>query len=240
MPKIIQINDSVKMMKLNIENRNRFIDVILTATLKHRSDKVRSGMSDFNTKLIERTFGKTPQARTANRKKIETIQSISKKLKDVGLKCDVSVIRRDYDLNVNMAGLTINIYFKKPFTGHTVQFEREFLSYDGSERITHQMGSDHLTLLQDDKLIKQFNDLKDEAESINNSSEELRAILKTIFGKSKTLGAALEKWPELSEYVPAIMSSCREIIVPTHILNKRIDALTGDKMTTSKAMKLGK
>ena len=94
-------------------------------------------------------------------------------------------------------------------------------------------------MLHDDKLIKRFNDLKDKANEIAEASEELTAILKTTFGTAKTLGAVLEKWPELSEYVPSIMSSCREVVIPTKVLNKRLDALKDNKLSTNKAMKIG-
>lgn len=129
------------MMKLNAENRRRFVNIILTDVLKSRSDDVRQGMQQLHLDIVERTFGKTPQARAANRRRIEKLNVEIKKLTDSGIKTQFSAGHRDYDIRVNMAGQTINMCSNGLFEYHTVDFDREFLSYHSNTNIYHDMGS---------------------------------------------------------------------------------------------------
>lgn len=230
-------------MKLNVDNRVKFKNIILTDVLQKRSDDVRTGMTKLSADFRDRTFGKTSQARAAVKKRIAKIKKDAKAISDLGIASSIEPGVNVNDIALNLAGQRIDLKFwDAPLTEHTINFEQEYLTYtrfDNYEgRETHRMGSSSLTLVQGEPMIQRFWDLKKEAQAIADASEELTAVLDTVFGKSKTLGAALDKWPQLSQYVPAIMSSSKEIVVPVETLNKRLDVLRSGKGKVADAMKV--
>jgi hypothetical protein len=240
--KTIEINESARSMKLNMDNRVKFKNIILNDVLFARSNAVREGMVVIQGKFIDLTYGSTPQKRAAVKKRMIKMEEDAKAINALGVSCTSSTGSHTSSFNLNLAGSAITLYFwEEPLMTHTVGFNNEFLKYSRNEtsngRAALPVGSSKLTLVHGDPLIQKFWDLKYEAEAIELASEELSAVLSTVFGRAKTLGAAIDKWPELSQYVPAIMSSCKEIVVPVGTLNKRLDVLRSGKGKVADAMK---
>lgn len=241
MPKAIKINDSVKQMKLNADNRRLFTKAILSDALQTRSEHIRLAMYNLTQKLIERTFGDSPQKRASIHKRTDKLEADIKALRDKGIHVSGAGIGRTSDsLDLNLNGLNICLRFiKKDFyVDHTIDFDTEYLKRHYDAEQSQKVGTDSLILKQGDKLAEEFWALKEEAAEIKHASDELTAILNTVLGKSKSLGQALEKWPELSQYVPQLLSASREIIVPIGTLNARLDALKAGKLSAKKAAKL--
>lgn len=240
MTKVIKLNESVLQMKLNADNRNRFVDAILSDALKARSDAIRKETDELFKKFRELTWGKTPQARAANKKKAVKLRQEAQALKDKGIEANFSFGDQDRRLNLNIGGSAVQVFFRKaPSKNHTVNFSGEFLQTSGPREYDYfHMGSDKLTLQSDDPLAIKFWKLRDEARDIKDASEELRTMLLTMMGRSKTLGAAVEKWPELANYAPAIMSACRELVVKPEDLNAKLMALKANNKSVSDALKV--
>lgn len=231
-----KLNGSVLEMKLNADNRRAFTNVILTDAFKKRSDAIRVETATLIRKMAALTWGKTPQASSANKRAAEKIISDCKKLESKGLRANAGVGKTDYDLRVNIGGLRQDVYFNKPDGSAVVNFESEFMCYRNDPDYL-SLGASSITLTTDHALAKQFSKLKDEGEAIAEAADELTAILGTIFGKSRTLGAAVEKWPELSGYAPSILSACKELTVRPIDLNAKIDALRSGSGSVVQAMK---
>lgn len=241
--KVIEINDSAKAMKLNVDNRVKFMDIILSDVLLARSTKVRQEMGLLIGKFTELTYGATPQRRAAVKKRMDKLEADGKELAGMGIVTNTNTGTSSNSININLAGSAITLYFWDEFLGkHTLDFTEEFMQYrrhhSSENKTSIRLGTNNIIIKHGDPLIKTFWDLKHEGEAISEASQELTAVLSTVFGKSKTLGQALEKWPELSQYVPAIMSSSKEIVVPVGTLNKRLDTLRSGKGKVSDAMKV--
>lgn len=243
-----KLSASMLKMKLNAANRKSLINVIMRDALLGRSDKLRADMVKLLADLRERTYGKTPQARAANRKKMNEFTALAKHLSNKGI--DVphgSVGERDYDLRLNLAGRQATVYFKDFYSAkHTVDFDGEFLDSDlpykdadtKALRVYHLMGSASLTLVEGDPLNTRFWALNSEAEEIKAASEELELTITPML-KATTLGKALEKWAMLEEYAPLIMSQSKEIVVRPDVLNARIKALKSGKGSAKSAISKG-
>lgn len=243
MPKQIQINDSVKQMKLNAENRQKFTNVILRDALGARSDAIRKEMAELREKFYELSWGKTPQARAAVKKRITRLEGEAQELERKGFPNVIFTIGRNRDhIDLNLGGAAIRLYFlKKPRTAPIINLNDEFCSKYGSREYERRLFlNGEVTLPADHKLAKKYFQLEQEAKAIQDAGEELESILGTILGKARTLGAALDKWPELSQYVPAILSASREIMVRPEVLNARLDALKSGKLSAKDAMAVGR
>lgn len=247
MPKVIELNESVKQMTLNADNRRAFVNAILKDVLQARSDTVRKEMAQLQDKLVERTWGTTPQARTAVKKTASKLEESAKALRAKGFHVSGVMVGSATDkLSLNIGGRSVNLYWHEELCGASViNFNQEFITCcnyrNEHARLVSskcvRLGNSELTLQQNDPLTVQFWKLKDEADAIKEAGEQLTAILNSVLGKAKKLGQALEKWPELSQYAPAILSACREITVHPDVLNKILDGLADGKQPVGKVMK---
>tara|TARA_R110000824_G_scaffold400882_1_gene609728 strand:- start:715 stop:1422 length:708 start_codon:yes stop_codon:yes gene_type:complete len=231
-------------MKLNVTTRESLINVIMRDALQGRSDKVRTEMVNLMADMRECTFGKTPQARTANRRKMAEFNTLVKHLR--GKKINVSSGSTGHNetyLSLNLAGESHHLRFKT-FYGqcHTVDFYSEFCSTTKSMKSreyacsqSFAMGNSELALESGNPLIKRFENLRNEASEIKEASEELILTITPML-KATTLGKAIEKWPELEAYAPLIMSQSKEIIVRPEVLSARIKLLKSGKGSAKSAM----
>lgn len=238
--KTIKLNDSVLDIKLNAENRARFRNVILEDAIKHRSDNIRNEMKKLQVNIINRSWGKTPQARAANLKLSKQAQDLEKKIESRGLECATfSVGHYRMTIDMNLAGSKILLWLiKSNYESNVINFDYEFLTRDGTSdrRESFKLGNERIICDADDPITLKFFELKHEADEIAAAGEELTAILNTILGKARTLRDAVKKWPELANYTSAIMSASREIIVRPEDLNAKITALKNPNTSTKKAM----
>lgn len=234
--KKIKLNESVLEMKLNADNRKAFIRVILEDAFKARSEKLRNEIDQLFLKISDATWGSTPQARAANKKATEKLIKDAERLSSKGIKTSLTVGHKDYDLSLNIGGQTFNIYFAERSKENVIAFEAEYLCYHNKYNV-QQFGKSKLTMDNSNPLAKEFFRLKDEAEDLEEASIELTTILNTVLGKARTLGAAIDKWPELSMYAPSLLSASKEIMVRTPDLNAKIDALRSGSGSVKDAMK---
>lgn len=231
-------------MKLNVTTRQSLINVIMRDALQGRSDKVRTEMINLMADMRERTFGKTPQARAANRRKVVEFDALVKHLraKKINVRNGSTGHNETY-LSLNLAGESHHLRFKTFYgQGHTVDFYSEFCSttksVKGGEYALAQsfsMGNSELALESGNPLINRFEKLRNEAAEIKEASEELTLTITPML-KATTLGKAIEKWPELEVYAPLIMSQSKEIIVLPEVLTARIKALKSGKGSAKKAI----
>lgn len=247
MTKKIEITDSLRKTQLNNEKREQFACSIMCDVFKKRSDAIRNKAFKWQEKLISETWGKSPQARTANKKAVAKLAEDHKKLKSKGIFYGKSGYsdgdklgagHRHSTLDVNMAGRSIDWrFYKKPSNDPVIWFDNEFLAYSRcrDSEVVH-VGTKNLTLTADHKLVSEFDKLKFEADAITEAAVEFRLMVDAILKKSRTIGAALDNWSELEKYLPSIMSQSREIIVKPEDLTAKMQAIKSGE-DIAKAMK---
>lgn len=245
----MKITESMKKATLNADNRERFIAAVLNDAFKARSEKLQAGMVELIGKLGKRTWGKTPQAQAALRKKVAKVNAELKTLEDKGVSnADNSLGRNNgYDLSVNAAGrnLTVKAYRLEPTIVNVFKysFDRVYLSgtmsrQDGDgDNLAGAVACRRLTLLAGDPLLKQLDAIQTDWDATSEAAKELRAQVAAILKSCKTFGKALEKWPGLAKYADSILSESREIAVSGEVIEARIKALR-EGMTASDAMSI--
>ena len=226
--KKIQITDSLRKTKLNNEKRFQFADSIMQDVFRKRSDAIRVKVVKWQEKLVAETWGASPQARAANKKRAVKLRELIEDCRKRGVS-----VRTDYightrsDLTLNMAGAALNPYFFESIATYAlINFDQEFLADIGNRtRKSHELAAYSLTLKQGHKLIDEFEKLKHEADQLKEAGVEFRLMVDGVLKRSTTIGTALQNWPELEKYIDSIMSKSREIIVKPEDLTAKLNAI---------------
>lgn len=238
------LNESVLKMTLNAENRERFKGLILKDAFQTRSRMIYEDFVQVVKDAAELTWGKTPQARSATKKALSKLRADAKKLTDKGVTIG-ELPKFEYSvLHINCGGQLFECVVRSQKLNEIVivDFDNHLLdSYnnraDHNYRVVAASKTVHLTA--DHPIAKRLMAIKDECDELGKAAEELTAIINTVFGKSRTLGMALEKWDGLEYYVPMILSSCKELVVAGPVIDQRIKALREAKVPVKKAMSIG-
>lgn len=232
----IALNESVLKMSLNADNRTRFTNVILEDTFLERSNSIRADMRVLMHKFEELSWGKTPKQHTDNMKLSASVDKLKATAEAKGLDHTLRIGRNTETIVVNMGGPVYTLGYDQR-EDVICNFNYEFIGYPGSnERSEFHIGCERVDVDSNHKLVKEFDKLKDEASDLEEASQVLKAMLNTVFGKSRTLGKAVEQWPELTSYAPSILSACREMTINGPDLNAKIQALREGKMSAKDAM----
>jgi hypothetical protein len=227
------ITDSMKKAQLNATNRPRFVDAILREAFGARSAKLRKEYEELMRDMLERTWGKTGQARAALRKKVIEWGKLRKVFRDKGLSLNYSTVGNNSldDMTLNIGGMSFNAAIKinEMFNDAAVFAIDQHALSGGDTYVEVDAFSSKLTLLGGDKLSVRFFAIKDEAEALEAAALELGMQVSAVMSSSRTFGAALDKWPTLEKFGDAILSQSRVVMVRPEILDAKITALkSGD------------
>lgn len=235
------LNESVLKMTLNADNRETFKTLILADAFKARSEKIIADFKKVIEDAAELTWGKTPQARAATKKLLSKVLADQKKLADREVS-GFKVPEHKYPkLEIVIGGMRFNcVYDSIPANKKCIVNFDEHLLYNRHSDVNYEStvnaAKGSINLPADHPIAKRLLAIKDECAELNSAAEELTAIINTVFGKSRNLGSAIEKWEGLEHYVPMILSSCREMVVAGPVIDKKIKALREAKVPVKKAM----
>ncbi|ELD2651995.1 hypothetical protein RKH28_004828, partial [Salmonella enterica] len=124
-----------------------------------------------------------------NLKKIETLVS---KFPE-SLKTANSIIRKDNDMYLNLAGSRVNVYFNGNYRGYE----------SGSPDHIHKIAPSEFTLLADDPLVTEFYGFDALYKQIQSDESDIRQNVSAALSKVRTVKRLLEEWPEAKELLPA-------------------------------------
>ena len=226
--------------QLNATNRPRFVDAILSEAFGARSAKLRKDYEQLMCDMLERTWGKTPAARTALRKKVAEWDKLRKAFEDKGKQMgNYQVgVRSDSYMQLSLGGMSFkaDIEIVERFSKAPVfKMSAHALARAGNH-VKVDAFSDALNLPSDDRLALRFFAIKNEAEALEAAADELGVQVTAVLAGSRTFGAALEKWPALEKFGDAILSQSRVVMVRPEILDAKIAALKSGKGSVRDAM----
>lgn len=231
----------MKKATLNAENRARFADAILADAFEKRFEVLRGQMAELMPKLYERTWGKTPQARAALKKKVTAFNKMRRELRNKDVE-DVSGNsagrEKVYGFFLSAGGQRFKISANPNEHGLGNSFDLVYLRGNNGSR-DYWAANDELSLPADDPLVKQFHAIKDEWDETSSACRQLRAQIMATLNTCRTFDKALEKWPGVAAYAEAILSRSREVAVRGEVLDARIAALKAGKVPATKALKIG-
>ena len=124
---------------------------------------------------------------------------------------DGAIIRRDYDLLVNVAGISFRVYFHGG------------LSYSYDELVNKITPMEH-TLLADNPLVAEFHEIHNKQVEYDDKLSTLMNSVRATVQKVTTVKKLLEVWPEAKELIPEeVEKQVKQLpAIKTEDLNKMI------------------
>ena len=122
-----------------------------------------------------------------------------------------AIIRRDYDLLVNVAGISFRVYFHGG------------LSYSYDELVNKITPMEH-TLLADNPLVAEFHEIHNKQAEYDDKLSTLMNSVRAAVQKVTTVKKLLEVWPEAKELIPEeVEKQVKQLqAIKTEDLNKMI------------------
>ncbi|EDV4880956.1 TPA: Nmad5 family putative nucleotide modification protein [Salmonella enterica subsp. enterica serovar Welikade] len=145
-----------------------------------------------------------------NLKKIETLVS---KFPE-SLKTANSIIRKDNDMYLNLAGSRVNVYFNGNYRGYE----------SGSPDHFHKIAPSEFTLLADAPLVTEFYGFDALYKQIQSDESDIRQNVSAALSKVRTVKRLLEEWPEAKELLPADAPS---VPLPPAIRRETLNEMIG-------------
>ena len=132
------------------------------------------------------------------------------------LRSDRSVLRRDDDISVNVAGLS----YRAKFNGFG----------DWGGECVYKNTPSSVTLLADDPLVAQFHEIENDQRELNDKRTNIIANLRAVLDKVTTDKALVKQWPEAVELLPSSSEAVKATLpaIPVEDLNKMIGLPTGE------------
>lgn len=234
--KTIDISESMLKATLNVQKREAFVRAILKDAFGARSEKLEADYKALIEKLATRTWGETPQARGALKKKVAKLMETRDEMKNRGVEVQVyGPTNRILSLTVNAAGLVFELACSLDgFKPYRWGFQKALQRPDKYTKM--YVCGDSVTLKSGDPLIDELHRIKDECEALKEAAEVLAREVETVIAPCRTFGKALEVWPGLAPYAEAILSTSRAVAVRPEDLDKRIEALKFSGETVAEIM----
>ncbi|ENN2060967.1 hypothetical protein AB9K90_004724, partial [Salmonella enterica] len=130
------------------------------------------------------------------------------------LKTANSIIRKDNDMYLNMAGSRVNVYFNGNYRGYE----------SGSPDHIHKISPAEFTLLADDPLVTEFYGFDALYKQIQSDESDIRQNVSAALSKVRTVKRLLEEWPEAKELLPADAPS---VPLPPAIRRETLNEMIG-------------
>lgn len=238
----MKITESMKKAPLNMDNRKRFVDAIIEDAFGQRFETLRADVEDIKLKLFERTWGKTPQARAALKKKVTAFNKMRKELtgKNVQMFNRGNASREKiYSSFLLIAGGQRFAISLDPRTKKcTASFEFTYLM-EQSGTVEHWVADDEISLPESDSLVKEFHRIRQEWDDTADAARTMQAQVAALLKPCKTFEKALDKWPGIEAYAANILSQSKVIAIRPEVLDERIRLLKEGNMRIDLVMKKG-
>lgn len=146
-------------------------------------------------------------------KNLKKIEMLASKFPE-SLKTANSVIRKDNDIYLNLAGSRVNVYFNGNYRGYE----------SGSPDHIHKIAPSEFTILAEDPLVTEFYGFDTLYKQIQNDESDIRQNVSAALSKVRTVKRLLEEWPEAKELLPADAPS---VPLPPAIRRETLNEMIG-------------
>lgn len=224
----MEITQSMKSATLNKDNRARFADAVVAYAFEARLNALFAEHDQLSADLVRRSWGKTPQAQAANRKRCKTVTDSLKKLRDqrVAAPSDDPAPVSTTHVSINAAGrrvdyvLDVETEKRRLWSLRHGAFENR-----GYGSLTRGVGSKYITLTADEPLVGRLFALLDGARDLVDAADVLHRQVEAVLKPCRVFGDAMNAWPGIERFAENILSTSRELRVTGPQLQARIEAL---------------
>lgn len=207
--------------RLNVELRNKIVE---NAVAKSEVPKLKDAYTTGLKKWIDDVWllaigGKKALA------KLEKVAELEAKIRadfPKDLHTNDRLLRRDYDLGLNLAGMNLRLYFYGGLTSASGHSEGKHYRFTPS----------HFTIEGGHPLHQKFLDLEADKHAYEDTEATIRGNVRSAVNSVSTVEKLVELWPEAIELLPAETAKpCTALAVQPAELNTMIGLPTPKKRT---------
>lgn len=238
----MQVTDSMKNATLNKDNRTRFADAVVAYAFEERVKALFADHDKFTADLVRRSWGKTPQAQAANRKRCKTVKDSLKKLRDqrIYAPSDDPGSAGTSRVTVNAAGRRVDYVLDvAPESRRLGLLAYGVFEQAGRGRMVRGLGSREIVLTAGEPLVGRLFDLLDSAKELSDAADVLHRQVEAVLRPCRYFGDAMKAWPGVELFAENILSTSRELRVTGPQLQARVEALRAGDVDVKSALKTG-